>query len=251
MRKAAMVLALLLASVGPGCLTAPERSPTAAWACATFAECLFTQDGALEVVVHASAGAPSPRAGLAAFERELAQLGQRPLAVVEGAAVGPLPDEVDDAALQALSADQDPRRLDLYVLDTVRLEGDEPTSGLSFPGSPVVFLFPETMDLRVRQAGLDGEEANATRAVLEAVILLHEVGHALGLVGCGIPMQAPHADPASSCHSANASSLMHSKVARVAAWGPSDPGAAYGPFAWDADDLADLAAYRDAIRSDR
>jgi hypothetical protein len=243
-----IVYAAALVVAVSGCLSGPEAS--SGTACATFAECLFTQDGALEVLVHSSPGMPFPQAGLAALAGQVAELAGRTVAVANGSAVGPLPAQANDTDLRSIRVDAMAGRLDVYVLDTTRLEGDQPTSGLSFPGSPTVFLFPATLDLRVEQAGFAGAEAQSVRGTLEAVVLVHEFGHALGLVGCGIPMQVQHADPASACHSANATSLMHSKIARVAQWPDWDPAAAFGPFAWDRDDLADLAAFRESVRRD-
>lgn len=246
-----MAAAAILALVACGCLAGPradEALPPPG--CQSFAACLFTQDEALAVVVHSSPGTPFPHTGLTALADQVSRLAGRGLAVHNGSAVGPLPDPIDDAALRRLT-DPDPSRLEVFVLATTRLEGDDPTSGLSFPGSPAVFLFPETLDFRVEEAGLEGSETAAPRAVLEAVVLVHEFGHALGLVGCGIPMQAPHADGASPCHSANVTSLMHARVARIAAWPAWSTDSAFGPFAWDAHDLADLEAFRDAARRDR
>lgn len=241
MRTLAFLVALALA----GCVQ-PAPSGDGAAACPAFAACLFGGQGAMEVVVHLSPGMVAPEAGLAELAGQVEALAGRQAAVASGAALPPLPAVVDDAALSALHA-SGPAALHVYVVDAVRFEGDAPSSGLSFPGSSAVFLFPATMDQRVAEAGLaEGDQAGA-RAALEAVVLVHEFGHALGLVGCGIPMQADHADPGSSCHSSNASSVMHSRVARVAQWPAWDPASGLGPFAWDADDLADLKAFRASL----
>lgn len=243
--RAFAILAVLAVA---GCADGPvaQDGPPA---CAAFADCLFQNEGPLPVVVHLSPDVPSPSAGLQVLADQVALLAERPVALSNGSAFGPLPDVVDDGMLSALHGGAPPSELHVYVVDAVRLEGDQPTSGLSFPGSQVLFLFPGTLDLRVDEAGLAGPEREAARATLEGVVLAHEFGHALGLVGCGIPMQAPHMDEASACHSANKTSLMQPLVARVAQWPAWDEGAALGPFGWDADDLADVAAFRAAVRS--
>jgi hypothetical protein len=238
-------LAFLVALALAGCLQ-PSPAADVVSACPGFAACVFTASGPITVVVHLSPGATAPAAGLAELAAQVEVLAARPIAVANGTVLPPLPAVVDDGALSALHAGG-PDGLHIYVVDAVRLEGDAPSSGLSFPGSSAVFLFPATMDQRVAEAGLPEGDRARVRATLEAVVLVHEFGHALGLVGCGIPMQAEHADPASSCHSSNASSVMHSRVARVAQWPASDPAAGLGPFAWDGDDLADLAAFRAAL----
>lgn len=246
-RLAALAFLALAAS---GCLTGPQEASGAPedGGCQAFAACLFGESGALPVVVHASPGMPFPQAGLAALAGQVALLSGRGLAVTNGTEVAPLPMRSEDGDLQDLIDGPSVRRLDVFVVDTTRMEGDQPTSGLSFPGSPQVFLFPSTMDQRVAEAGLDGEAGGMARATLEAVVLVHEFGHALGLVGCGIPMVAAHGEGPGSCHSANASSLMHAKVARVAQWPEWRPDSPLGPFAWDAHDLADMAAFRDSVR---
>jgi hypothetical protein len=240
----ARLLALLGSLALAGCVAGPTEPVASDTGCQSFAACLFSQDGELPVVVHLSTGMPFPTAGLAALGDQVFLLSGRTLAVSNGSAIGPLADVVDDATLSALQGEAQASRLDVYVVDAIRMEGDEPTSGLAFPGSSVVFLFPGTMDRRVGEATLGHDEQDDARAALEAVVLAHEFGHALGLVGCGIPMQAPHAHPTSGCHSSNATSLMAPLVARVADWPGWDGRSALGPFGWDADDLADVAAFR-------
>lgn len=82
------------------------------------------------------------------------------------------------------------------------------------------------------------------RAYIERAVLVHEVGHLLGLVNRGVPMVRPHEDPASPHHSANPESVMTSAVdAGEALLARLDEGRA-PPSTFDADDLADLRAYR-------
>ena len=48
-----------------------------------------------------------------------------------------------------------------------------------------------------------------------SAVLVHEFGHALGLVNNGIPMQTPHEDPANPGHSNSQASVMYYAVEQV------------------------------------
>lgn len=83
--------------------------------------------------------------------------------------------------------------------------------------------------------------------IVEAEVLVHEIGHALGLVDSGAPMRTPRIDPEDpcGCHSANAGSVMYYRVhgAQQHLTKTLDAGR-FEPIGFDADDLADLTAYR-------
>jgi hypothetical protein len=78
----------------------------------------------------------------------------------------------------------------------------------------------------------------------EAGVLLHEFGHAMGLVANGIPMVRSHNDPDDPQHSRNPESIMSG------GWDLVDESRAQvlrgdSPSLWfDDDDLADIAAFR-------
>lgn len=75
---------------------------------------------------------------------------------------------------------------------------------------------------------------------MDAHVLLHEVGHALGLVGNGIPQVRDHDDPGSPGHSRYPESVMYHHP-------PMTPAQLVtGPVSttFDVDDLADLASFR-------
>lgn len=78
----------------------------------------------------------------------------------------------------------------------------------------------------------------------ERSVLIHEVGHALGLVNNGVPMVKPHEHPEDDGHSNNRDSVMwptaDTYAGMLAMIGADEP----LPYAFDADDLADLAAFR-------
>lgn len=235
-----MAIAILLA----GC-----ARPTASSECSSFAACLFDGDstGPLSIVVHASPGHDVADHALTVLEAQLDDLAGRGSRVVRAPDLEPLPAEATLGDLRALHDADHRGDLHLYVAATTYLVGPEPASGLSFPGRGAVFLFPATLDFRVEQANLTGADRAAARAALEAIVLVHEFGHALGLVGCGADMVRPHG-AGTPCHSANPASIMHERVARVSEWPAWEWEAPLGPFAWDAEDLADVDALRSRLR---
>jgi hypothetical protein len=78
--------------------------------------------------------------------------------------------------------------------------------------------------------------------VLEGAVLVHEVGHLLGLVNVGTPMQTAHEDPEHKGHSVNRDSVMYWAVDStnvLAAFGLDDI-----PDDFDLEDKNDLRAQR-------
>lgn len=82
--------------------------------------------------------------------------------------------------------------------------------------------------------------------LVERAVLVHEYGHLLGLVDCGLPMQTPRADPDLPCHSRNRESVM-------SALGPSRSADQWllrdgtGPvWRFDEHDWRDIRAYQAA-----
>lgn len=105
----------------------------------------------------------------------------------------------------------------------------------------VIVLFPDTYARAHRVE--DGVRVPAV-AEMDRHVLLHELGHALGLVDRGVPMVRDHGDPENPGHSSNPASLLYHRPPM------EGDGALRGPPAtFDADDLADLAAYRAALRA--
>ena len=89
----------------------------------------------------------------------------------------------------------------LYVDGPCALGGD--ILGLNFGGSSIA-VFDETLH------GAASLVEDRRRA--ESMLLLHEAGHALGLVNLGTPATAPHADPRSPCHDRSAACVMFRRI---------------------------------------
>jgi hypothetical protein len=80
---------------------------------------------------------------------------------------------------------------------------------------------------------------NAQEDILRAV-LVHEFGHALGLVNRGIPMVTDHEDPESPGHSDNSNSVMWHAIESAGSIGSLNT----IPNQFDADDTADMREAR-------
>lgn len=113
--------------------------------------------------------------------------------------------------------------------------------GLSFDDAIVVF--PDDLP-----ADPQPGEWVPWRFHMERHVLIHEFGHAIGLVDNGLPMVRPHAAEDGQ-HSANPESVM-----AQGSWGgpafaleDAQPNA-WIPYRFDADDLADIMAFREAAR---
>lgn len=111
-----------------------------------------------------------------------------------------------------------------------------------------LFLFYEGVraDYAFGAAPRVGAENNERR------VLTHELGHALGLVNCGIPMLTPREHPDGDCHSTEEQSVMRAgiedwKVDVDAATGQENT---LAPLRFTAADLRDLAAFREKGRDE-
>lgn len=122
-------------------------------------------------------------------------------------------------------------------LDGVR-EGDEDVVGLS--SGPEITIFID----RVRN---EGSVPPPAAEKVERAVLMHEFGHSLGLVGCGIPMVKPRA--IDGCHSPNERSVMHPSADDDVASALLDFTQEGGHihFEFDVDDLEDIRAFRESF----
>lgn len=106
-------------------------------------------------------------------------------------------------------------------------------AGVTF-GYDRIAMFPEAID----DACSIGTLCFGAETDLERAVLVHEFGHALGLVDRGAEMQRPHEDPDHPGHSSNRNSVMWWQVESVG----SLAGLNNIPNTFDSDDRADLCA---------
>jgi len=90
----------------------------------------------------------------------------------------------------------------LYILYTNGNYTDNTVLGMAYRNTSVV-LFGKTIHDN------SGGIGQSSRTKLEATVLEHEVGHLLGLVDTGSPMQSPHKDDAHDSHCTNSDCLMY------------------------------------------
>jgi len=76
--------------------------------------------------------------------------------------------------------------------------------GLHFHGSPAIFVFKDVV--------VDLGGSQTLQHLAEQTVVLHEIGHALGLVNGYVEMASyPHEDPSSESHCSNPSCVMYKK----------------------------------------
>lgn len=93
-----------------------------------------------------------------------------------------------------------------------------------------------------------GEPQEYAAAVIERAVLVHEVGHSMGLVNAGAPMLVDRDD--GTRHSLNEGSVMrHHDASTLASIQENAVENSAIPYRFDADDRADLAAFRDLGRA--
>lgn len=108
--------------------------------------------------------------------------------------------------------------------------------GTLIPDAGVLVVLPDTYATAHRI--VDGVPMPAT-GEMDRHVLLHELGHAVGLVNRGVPMVQDHEDAEHPGHSSNRSSLLHHRPPMAI------DGTVHGAVAhFDQDDLADLASFR-------
>ena len=121
-----------------------------------------------------------------------------------------------------------------------RMAGDDATHrtlGRTLMDAGLVAVFHDTYAGSHRVAN---DTASPAAAEMDRHVLLHEVGHALGLVNNGVPQLRDHMDPDFPGHSRYPESVMYDHPPMTPA------GLVTGDVStsFDVDDLADLAAFR-------
>lgn len=133
----------------------------------------------------------------------------------------------------------------LYVLYVAGgYEGDTESSrvlGVAYRGTSVAIM-KGNIQAAARGGLLD---VRPEERCIERAVLVHEFGHAAGLVDLGAPMVRPREDPESEGHSANSKSVMYHAVENTADLLSIFTGSCADiPYEFDADDKADLRALR-------
>jgi hypothetical protein len=137
---------------------------------------------------------------------------------------------------------------DEAVLQVLYINGTyatEPLLGYQERGSIVIFI----EEIRTRHKS---SEADATvprppdiASAMERHTLIHELGHAFGLVGCGIPMLMDRAAENDSCHSSNEDSVMYARKSQMDLLQEQIQGDGEGlPYEFDSHDVEDIEAFR-------
>ena len=137
----------------------------------------------------------------------------------------------------------------LYVLYVAggysRDDGDSRILGVAYGGTSVAIFKGNIQDAtRSRVVGGISVPTVEERCI-ERAVLVHEFGHAAGLVNLGTPMVRPHEDRDHPGHSSNPKSVMYYAVENtVDLFSFFTGGCSDIPYQFDADDKADLAALR-------
>lgn len=102
-------------------------------------------------------------------------------------------------------------------------------AGIAYAGSSCA-VFAKTLE--------DNSGILTPRDSMDRAVALHELGHLMGLVDLGAPMQTPHEDAAHPGHSSNQDSVMYWQVEGQGLFDLIRGGGA--PDGFDANDIADL-----------
>lgn len=126
-------------------------------------------------------------------------------------------------------------------------DGDSRTLGIAHGGTSVAIFKGNVREgARTGVVGGIGVPTVDERCI-ERAVLVHEMGHALGLVDLGTPMVRDHEDKAHEGHSSNKESVMYYAVENtVDLFSFFSGGCSEIPYEFDQDDLADLRALRDS-----
>lgn len=124
-------------------------------------------------------------------------------------------------------------------------DGDSRVLGIAYRGTSLA-IFKGNIQAATRSQVVGGISVpTVEEKCIERAVLVHEFGHAAGLVNLGTPMQRPHEDPQNRGHSSNKESVMYYAVENtVDLFAFFTGGCSDIPYQFDADDKADLAALR-------
>ncbi len=83
-------------------------------------------------------------------------------------------------------------------------ESNQNTIGINITGTPYLFIFKPVIT-----ALTAGVATTATRVYVEQSTLIHEMGHALGLVNNGVSLSSSHQDTSNGKHCSNSTCVMY------------------------------------------
>jgi hypothetical protein len=260
MRGVALSIAVLVAIMAAGCvapdLVSDERGET-------FQEKAFGPgDEPITLVLHSVEGRRPTQPGVDALVEGLHSLTGKEVRLTERT-MPPMPARYTVAELHA-AAQSEVAALGLggTVLHAFAVNGKLTDAGTdSGDAAGLQFgdgLFAVLMDKVLGSFGtpiVDPHvpQVNLLQYKLERAVLLHEMGHSLGLVDCGLPMVRDHVDRGHPCHSSSQRSVMWWQLHENldAAWVMARGAEATDPvWTFDEDDLADVAAYRQSMQDE-
>jgi hypothetical protein len=111
-------------------------------------------------------------------------------------------DDVTNIEKQNRSVFSEGDGIAVYILYTNGNYSDNSVLGAAYRNTSVVLFGKKIHDN-------SGGIGQSSRTKLEATVLEHEMGHLLGLVDLGSPMQTPHKDDAHGNHCSNSNCLMY------------------------------------------
>lgn len=133
----------------------------------------------------------------------------------------------------------------LYILyldgGSVEDQGDQRVLGAAYRGSSVVMFKGNVREASCTDCGILSNKPE--ERFVERAVIVHELGHILGLVNNGIPMQRPHEDPDHEAHSRFEDSVMYWAVESSAINNIFDRGSSI-PYEFDEYDREDIRAVR-------
>jgi hypothetical protein len=120
---------------------------------------------------------------------------------------------------------------------------DKDILGVNLGGTPIVAIFKPVV-----LAASNGEHEYVAKFI-EQTTLIHEMGHALGMVNGGLPMAVPHQDVANGAHCTNKECVMYWEneggmaVNKFVKKMKSSPNKSRNDIVWGAECLADSKSF--------
>lgn len=257
-------LLLAVALLGPalgGCLAGTTGPPERL----SLPEALLLEAPYPDLIVdvdHVDGRTPTPEA-LQALERELANVTGKHAVTVGPSTVIPIEDDRRDRVWSMKELDALHRRTidapspeccqgwnGTAYLHALFVNGELPQdhgrTAVGLQGGTGLYIAKDVID---QLAGSRHPAPSNPRTIaLERTVLVHEAGHALGLVDDGVPMQTPRLarDDACRCHSRYEDSVMYPSVEVLPDLADLIGDGTWTPYRFDPYDRADLEAFRKA-----